>query len=484
MKSVKEETLQGVKWSALEKASVLGIQFILGLIMARLLSPGDYGTVGMLSIFFAISQTFIDSGFANALIRKPDSSESDYCTAFYFNILVSIVCYSILFVIAPLVADFFHSDILCRILRIQAVSLIFNSLVSSQLARLKAALNFKALALRTFFVSVLSGVCGVILAYIGFGVWALVAQTVLSSLFNCIFIFAYCRWLPGASFSRSSFKYLWNYGSKLMASGLLNTFYTNLTPLIIGRHFTSGDLGYYSRGTSFASYPASIVKGILSSVTFPIFSKIQEDTDRLVRVYRKYICVTSLAIFFGCTLMAAIGKPLVLLLLTEKWESCVIYLQIFCFSAMFDHICSINLNLLQVTGRSDLFLRLEVIKKAIAITILFAAIPFGVIGICISKIIYTQIAMFINTHYTGKLFGLSYLTQVKDFSGFLALSILSCLPAYLFTFLDYPPVVALAFGFVSAPLIYWLMLRKNPYMKECLGIIKDKVSLLFSSKQG
>lgn len=473
MGSVKEDTIKSVKWTAVEKVSVQGIQFLLGLIMARLLTPEDYGIVGMLSIFIAISSTFIDSGFSSALIRKNDRTEEDFCTVFYFNIVIAIVCYALLFVAAPWIADFFHIPLLCPILRVQSIALVLNSLMGVQTAKLTIDLNFKALAQRSVIASLLSGILGVILAYFGWGVWALVVQALLCSLINLIFIWWYCKWVPSKGFSKNSFRYLWNFGSKLLASGLLNTVYSNLSPLVIGRYFSAKDLGVYSRGSQLASYPSSITTEVLGKVTYPILAKIQDDESHLIHVYRKYICVTSMVIFFGCVLMAAVAKPLVLFVLTAKWESCIIYLQVFCFAIMFDHICKINLNLLEVKGRSDLFFRLEVIKKIISVAILFASIPFGVIGICVSKVIYTQIAVFINTYYTGKLFHLGYRTQLKDFSGFLVKSIFACVPAYLFTFLNLPSILLLLVGCLSAMVLYWFMLRKNSYMVEMLGIVRS-----------
>ena len=472
MSSVKEDTIKSVKWTAIEKISVQGIQFLLGLIMARLLTPEDYGTVGMLGIFIAISGTFIDSGFWTALVRKNDRTEDDYCTVFYFNIVVALFCYMALFIAAPWVADFFHIPLLCPILRIQSIALVINSLTGPQAAKLTIDLNFKALAQRNVYATIISGIIGVLLAYLGWGVWALVVQAVMSSMINCIFIWIYCKWLPRKKFNMKSFHYLWNFGSKLLASSLLHTIYSNLTPLIIGRYFSSRDLGIYSRGTSLSAYPANIINDVLGKVTFPILSKIQNDETHLIHVYRKYICITSMSIFFGCVLMAALAKPLVLFLLTSKWESCIIYLQIYSFSIMFDHICRINLNLLQVKGRSDLFFRLEVVKKVISVLILFASIPFGVLGICISKVIYSQIAVFINTYYTGKLFHLGYGTQVNDFKGFFVCSLLACVPAYLLTFLDWHPILILGIGGLSGVLIYWGLLRNNVYMLECLELIK------------
>lgn len=477
MSSVKQDTLKSVKWTAIEKASVQGIQFVLGLIMARLLTPEDFGTVGMLAIFIAVSQTFIDSGFSGALIRKLDRTEEDYCTAFYFNLIISISCYAILFVIAPWVGDFFKIPILCSILRVQSVALIINALMAVQVARLTIDLDFKALAKRNLLASILSGIIGVILAYIGWGIWALVAQTLLASLINLAFIVVYCRWLPRKGFCKSSFNYLWGYGSKMLASGLLHTIYANLTPLIIGKHFSTRDLGVYSRGTHLAAYPANITNDVLGRVTFPILSKIQRDDERLIFVYRKYICTTSIVIFLGCSLLCALAKPVVLTLLTKKWEECIIYLQIYCFSIMFDHICRINLNLLQVKGRSDLFFRLEVIKKAISLAILLASIPFGVIGICISKVIYSQIAVFINTYYTGKLFNLGYLKQVKDFSSYFVLSILCVMPSYLLTMSGLPDIMIIIIGAMISITLYSSLLykKKDTNFMEIANIVTAKI---------
>lgn len=344
-----------------------------------------------------------------------------------------------------------------------------------QVAKLTIDINFKALAKRSLWSSIVSGVFGIILAYNGFGVWALVYQSILSTFINLVFIWIYCKWKPRREFSWQSFRELFSYGSKLLLSGLLNTIYVNLTPIIIGKYFSPRDLGFYSRGTHLARYPGDNINGVLQRVTFPVFAKLQNDDEHLIHAYRKYISITSMCIFYGCVLMASIGKPLVLLLLSSKWAEAIIYLQIFSFSIMFDHINSINLNLLQVKGRSDLFLRLEIIKKTISTIILFASIPFGVIGICISKVIYTQIAVFINTYYTGKLFHLGYIDQFRDFGGYLILSIIACVPAYLLTFLDIPYIVTLILGASTSTILYFIFLRKNKYMHEVLETIKSKL---------
>ena len=249
---------------------------------------------------------------------------------------------------------------------------------------------------------------------------------------------------------------------------MLWTIYSNLTPLIIGKFFTVKDLGYYSRGTGLAQLPASTMMDILGRVTYPILARIQDDTEHLIIIYRKYIKSTSMVIMFALLLLAALAKPIVLLLLTEKWLECVIYLQIFIFSAMFDHIQRLNINVLKVTGRSDYVLKLEIYKRLVSTVILVASIPFGVIGICVSKVIYEQIALMFNTYYTGKIFRLGYVTQVKDFLPYAFLSLIACLPSYILSFLNLPNICIIVMGAIISILLYvtFLLLKKDLIFAE------------------
>ena len=483
MSSVKEDTLRSVKWSAVERFSVQGIYFITGILMARQLSPSDYGAISMLGVFLAISNTFIDSGFSSALIRKKGPTDEDFTTVFYFNAMVSILCYVVLFFAAPTIAAFFKIPLLASILRVQAISLIIGALTSVQIAKLTIALDFKSLAKRTLLASIISGVVGITCAYSGLGVWSLVIQNLTNATVSMLFIWHCVKWHPKLLFSKKSFNELFSFGSKLLASSLINTLYNNLNTIVIGKFFTAKDLGEYDKGTSMAILPVSTVNGIIAKVTYPILARLQDDDERMIAVYRKYICIMSMIIFFGCCLLASVGKPLILLLLTTKWEHAIIYLQIFSFSIMFDHISAINLNILLVKGRSDLFLKLEIIKKTISTLILFAAIPFGVLGICISKIIYCQIAIIANTYYTGKLFHLGYWEQIKDYSGFFFLSLFCCIPGFIvaqFTSLNH--FFTLIIGIAIGIGLYYFTLRNNPYMVEVKGIIVNKISSLKSKK--
>lgn len=471
MGELKEKTLSGVKWNAIGRFSTQGVSFVISVLLARILSPSDYGVIGMIGIFLAISQTFIDSGFGSALIRKKDCTDTDFSTAFYFNVVVGIVCYLILFFCAPFIANFFDTPILKDIVRVLSINLFLGSLTIVQGAKLTAAVDFKSQAKIGLAATIVSGCVGLIMAYSGYGVWSLVYQSVSSSVVRTILFWFVTKWKPQFTFSKQSFKYLFGFGSKILSASLLHTIYSNLTTILIGKFYTPKDLGYYSRGESLAQLPSTNITGILSSVTYPILSKIQDDDDRLIQVYRKYIRITSMVIFFGMFLMAALAEPLIITLFTDKWENSIIYLQIFCFTYMFDHICSLNLNILYVKGRSDLVLRLEVIKKTISISLIVAAIPFGVLAICIARALYTQIAIIINTYYTGKLFGLGYFAQVKDFIKYFIYSIVAVLPAFILSYTSIYPLVLLILGACFACFIYWLFVRRNKDFVELLELV-------------
>lgn len=475
MGELKEKTLSGVKWNAIGRFSTQGVSFVISILLARILSPSDYGVIGMIGIFMAIAQTFIDSGFGSALIRKKDCTDLDYSTAFYFNMVVGAVCYLILFFAAPLIAAFFNTPILRDIVRVLSINLFLGSLTIVQSAKLTAAIDFKSQAKISLVATIVSGCVGLIMAYYGYGVWSLVYQSVSSSVVRTLLFWIVTKWRPQRTFSKQSFKYLFGFGSKILSASLLHTIYSNLTTILIGKFYTPKDLGYYSRGESLAALPSSSITGIMQSVSYPILSKIQDDDNRLIQVYRKYIRMMSMVIFFGMFLLAALAKPLILTIFTDKWSNSIIYLQVFCFSFMFDHLCLLNLNILYVKGRSDLVLRLEIIKKSISISMIVAAIPFGVLAICISRALYTQIAVVINTYYTGKLFGLGYFAQVKDFFKYLVCSFIAVLPAFMLSYTSLSSFIILVIGACSSCFIYWALLRRDVNFIEIIELaIKRK----------
>lgn len=392
------------------------------IIMARMLTPDDYGLVGMLAIFIAVSQSLIDSGFSQALIRKQDRSEIDNSTVFYFNIGVGICLYLILFFCSPLIAKFYNEPILVPLTRIIGLSLVFNSLAVVQRALLTIRLDFKTQAKASLVAALISGALGIGLAYHGFGVWAIAWQQISNLAIVTILLWVLSKWKPVWAYSWKSFKTLFSFGSKLLASGLLETFYRNLYLILIGKVFKASDLGYYTRAHQFTDFASSNVSGILQRVTYPVLCSIQEDDIRLKSVYRKLLRNSTFVVFPLMMGLASVAHPMILSFLNEKWIFSAVLIQILCFSQMWYPVHSLNLNLLQVKGRSDLFLRLEIIKKIIGITIILFTIPFGLLAMCWGTVANSIIALVINTYYTGKLIQLNFWIQMKDLLPSLLLS--------------------------------------------------------------
>ena len=423
MASLKEKTVKGVVWSSVDRFFSQGIQFIFSILIARLLLPSDYGTVAMLNIFLAISQTFIDSGFGTALIRKIDRTEEDFSTVFYFNIAAALAFYGILWFTAPYIADFYDIPLLKDITRVVALTLVFGSFSGIQSARLSIAIDFRSRAIISITVTLVTGALGLWMAYSGYGVWALVMQSVVSSLLRTILLWAFVRWMPKLVFSWKSFKELFSFGSKLLASGLLDTAYNNIYTLVIGKVFSSSALGVYSRADSLAQYPSSNITSVLQGVTFPVLSSIQNEPERLTSAYKKFIRLSAFVVFPLMIGLSAVADPLIRFVLTDKWEGAIYLLQIICFSMMWYPVHAINLNLLQVEGRSDYFLKLEIIKKIQGVIVLCITIPLGLVTMCYGRVVYSVLCRVYNTYYTKKLIDYGFASQMKDLLPILAHSL-------------------------------------------------------------
>lgn len=411
---IRHRTMHGILWSAIERFSVQFIQLLVQVLIARILSPEDFGIIGMLAIFLAISQSFVDSGFSNALIRKTDRTEIDNSTVFYFNVVVGVVAYLVLYILAPFIARFYNTPILTSVTRLIALGVLFNSLTIVQRALLTAKVDFKTQAKASLIAVILSGGIGLFMAYTDWGVWALVAQAVLYYLVNTLALWIYTSWKPLFVFSRTSFLDLFGFGSKLLVAGLLETIYRNIYTIVIGKTFSASDLGFYTKANTFSQFPSANLTGILQRVTYPILCEYQSDNERLKQIYRKYLRLSAYIIFPLMIGLAVLSQPFIVLLLTEKWAMAVILLQILCVAMMWYPIHAINLNLLQVKKRSDLFLRLEIWKKVIGVIVLCATLPFGLISLCIGQIISSLISLAINTYYTSKLIQLGFFKQMKD----------------------------------------------------------------------
>ena len=384
------------------------------IVMARILTPEDYGLVGMLAIFLAVSQSLIDSGFSQALIRKMDRTETDNCTVFYFNIVVGLVLYLILYFLAPLVAKFYDAPAITSIMRVICISVIINSLVVVQRALYTVNIDFKTQAKASLSAAIVSGIIGITMAYKGFGVWSIVTQQLTNLGINAGLLWLFSKWRPRLLYSWKSFRELFSFGSKLMLSGLLDTLYKNIYTLVIGKVFNASSLGHYTRAHQFADFPSSNLTGIMQRVTYPVLCNIQEDDERLKNVYRRFLKLSAFIIFPLMLGLSAVSEPFVEIFIGRQWSYCSSLLQILCFSMMWFPIHAINLNLLQVKGRSDLFLRLEIIKKTIGVTILCVTIPMGLTVMCFGQIVSSIIALTVNTYYTGKLIGVGFFKQMKD----------------------------------------------------------------------
>ena len=420
--TLKQKAVKGLFWSSVERFSAQGIQFVLGIILARLLSPEDYGLIGMLTIFLAISQTFVDSGFSTALIQKKDRDEKDYATVFYFNIVVASLVYFLLFSAAPSIANFYEQPLLVPLTRAIGLTIVINSFAVVQRARFTINIDFKTQTKASIASVSLSGVVGIILAYTDYGVWALVAQAIVRAIIEVVLLWFLSKWLPREKFHRNRFKSLFSFGSKLLASALLTTTFNNLYLIVIGKMFSVNSLGYYTRAKQFNDFPSANITGILQRVTFPLLSELQDDNEKLRRAYRKIIKLSALTMFPLMTGLAALADPFIRLILTEKWINTAWMLQLLCFAGMWYPVHALNLNVINVKGRSDLFLKLEIIKKTIMILVLVISIPFGISAIIIGQIVTSYIALIINTYYTKKILDYGLLQQLGDLLKVLLLS--------------------------------------------------------------
>lgn len=421
--SLRTKTKKGLYWSFFNQFSTYAMQFAVGIIMARLLTPSDYGITAIPAIFMTVATVFIESGFNSALVRKQNLTDKDLSTAFLYCISIGVVMYLLLFACAPLIAGIYDIPILTPLIRITALSFLWAPLNTPQRVLLQRELNFKTPAKISFVSNILSGIIGITMAYLGYGLWALVASTLASSLLSFIMMWCVVKWIPRDGWSKDSFKYLWGYGNKLVVTHLINTLYANVGPLILGKYGGSNDLGYYNRAKGYAALPSSNVVGVLTQVTFPVLSKLQDNDELLSVNYRKMIRVSSYIVFPIMLLLAALARPLVITLITEKWETCILLLQILCVVFMWQPIQILNLNVLQVKGRTDLSLKLELIKKPISLTIiLIGLLKFGVVGFCIADFVSSMFALIFNTHYTGKIIHVGYWKQMGDIFPILILS--------------------------------------------------------------
>lgn len=414
--TLKTKTVFGILWSFSDLVANQGIQFLIQVILARLLTPKDFGVIGMITVFIAISQSFIDSGFTNALIREQEPSQEDYSTVFYFNLAMSILMYILLFLASGAISNFFKETQLIAILRVFAIVMIINSFGIIQKIMLTKDINFKTQTGISLISSIVSGIVAIIFAYMGYGLWSLVIKVLLMQFTQSFLFCIYNRWIPSLVFKIESFRRLFGFGWKLLVSGLINTIYNNLYFVIIGKVFSTVDLGYYTNAQRLRDTASQSITISVQRVSYPVLSSIKEDEDKLRDTYKKIIRISVFITFPLMIGLASVANPLIRLIFGRKWISSINYFEILCFAGMLFPLHAINLNILQVKGRSDLFLRLEVIKKFVGLSLISIVIllKLGIMVLLWVAVLSSYISYFINSYYSAELLSYSTKEQIKD----------------------------------------------------------------------
>lgn len=456
---LKNKTVKGVSWSFVEQILTRGANFVIGIILARLLTPTDYGLVGMIGVFIAVSQIFIDGGLSSALIRTKEPCEKDYSTVFIINMAMSVLLYAILFFAANPIAVFYEQPVLKPFLRVVALTLVISSFGAVHNTLLTIRIDFKTKSYISIITAIVSGIIGIICAYRGLGAWALAAQSLSATIICTLLAIVLVRWIPKTGFSKESFKRLFSYSSKLLASNLIRVIYDNAYSIVIGKKFSAASLGQYTRAGQFPIVANATVSSALNRVAFPILSQIQDDDERLIRVYEKYIQLSCFIVFPILLWLCGCAKPFILLLLTEKWVECIPLMQILCISLLLNTATNINLDLLYVKGRSDLALRLEVIKKIIAITILFTSMFFGLKAMCLGQVVFSFIDFGLNTFYTKRILNYGLWPQLRSMAPYLLCALVVLTEGLLFSRLISTAWFSLLASMIVCPATYWLLTK-------------------------
>ena len=436
--SLKIKTIRALSWSLFESIGVQGVQFVIGIVLARMLNPAQFGQIAMLSIFMAVAQTFLDGGFGAALIQKREVTQSDTSSIFYFNIVVGLAAASVLCLIAPWIATFYNQPVLAPLMRAMSLVIVINSFALINSTILQKQIDFKKLTKISLIASVLSGIIGIILAVNSLGVWSLVVQQISSTFFRCVLLWYFNTWRPALIFSFKSLREMFSFGSRLLASGLLDQIFANIYLLFIGKMFSATDLGLYSRAENLGRLPSQTLSGMVGRVTFPLFSTIQDDPTRLKRGMKRALTTLVLVNFPMMVGLAVTARPLVLVLLTEKWAESIPYLQLYCLAMLLFPLHVINLNLLQALGRSDLFLRLEIIKKVLVAVNIAVTWRWGISAMICGMIAMSVIAYFLNSYYAGILIGYPIQEQLRDLLIYMIMAALMGIGLYGVGLLPFP----------------------------------------------
>lgn len=481
--NIKNEVISSLIWKFLERIGTQGVQFIVSIILARLLLPSDYGVVSMILVFTAIANVFIQTGFSTSLIQKKDSDELDFSSVFYISLLIAAICYVILFFAAPIIASFYNMPAITSILRVISLTLFFGAINSVQNARIAKEMKFKKLFLSSLVAILISGATGVLMAYKGFGPWALVGQQIANSIATTIILWFTSGWQPKLMFSINRVKSLLSYGWKILCSALLDTIYQNIYNLVIGKFYSSSTLGNYNKGEQFPKLIAVNVDGAISSVMLPAYSKQQDRKDKLKKMVRRSIVTSSLLLFPMMFGLAAVAETVVKVLLTENWLGCVPFMQLLCIVYALYPINTANLQVIKALGKSDYFLKLEIIKKIIGLVVLIVTLPFGVLQMAIGQVLVAILSTFINAFPNRKLLNYNYFEQIKDLFPSLIISIIMFIIVYSFNFINLNMYILLFIQILVGVIIYFglayiFKLESLNYMIEILKSFSKKKEVL------
>lgn len=451
--NIKSKAVNGAKWSFVENLLRQGVAFVIGVVLARLLSPAEYGQIGIIMIFVAIFNIFIDSGFTDAIIRKKDATEDDYNTVFIINLTVSCVCALLFLLLAPFIGVFFHDPSLTPLARAMSVIVIISSLAIVQHIKLVKRVDFKTQTKISLISTISSGGLGIILAYTGFGVWALVVQQITFQTVNTVSLWFYNKWIPNFSFSQNNFKKLWTFGCNILASQLLNAVWKQIYQVVIGRFYQPASLGLYTRAHQFPYLVHVNVTRVVQRVSYPVLAMVQDEPERLKNGYKRVVKTTMLVVAILMCGLFACARPLVEVLLGAKWLGCVPFMQILCFSGLVHPLHSINLNAIAVKGRSDLCLRLEIIKKCISVIPICMGIFIDIYTMLISSTILGFLSYYINAYYAKPLLNYGIKEQIKDIMPSVLIGVIMCLLILPITLLPVHCAVQLAIQIVLGALI-------------------------------
>ena len=475
MNSITNKVTSGFMWTSFDKFSSQFVQFIIGIIIARFVSPHEYGVLGILMIFIILSQVFIDSGFGSALIYRNDKNDKDLQTAFSFNLGISLLLFAILYVLAPHIESFYDLPQLALYLRISIIVLFINALLVVPTAILRIDFQFKTLAIGNIISTLLSGFAGVILAFWGFGVWALIIQLLSRPFVLLLCVCPFCKWLPRFRFYKSSFYNLLNYGVKIFSASFLTKIVDECTAFFVGKILTSTSLGVFTRSNQFAGLPSTSMVTIIGSVIFPSLSSIKNDEEQFDALFKKsvlYISAFSIPLFLW---IAMISDPLVRILLTDKWIAVVPVMQILCIGRCFYPVANVSEQVMNAKGRSDLFLKQQIIKMTIKAIAVICLIRYGLIAVAIADAIYTSTQYLVTCIFLRKISHYGFISQIKTMWPFIIASIISAIVGFVMLGLTNNPYLQIIYSVFAAIFVYYVLvnlLQKEFNIKQLYSFIK------------